>query len=148
MAFPLTLPQVLELVLVGVGALAHIHIVLARSSSARTLWFNPALYAWSLSWSIWYASVFSSQNLESIALDRIPWISMGLHVLKGMLLNLQCGFLLHGLSRWTGAGRRVPAWMWYIVPAALIATGGIQVAGHPMRGFLQNVEPVAQLYMA
>src|SRR5664279_3727279 len=101
MAFPLSTVQVLELLLVGTGALAHIHIVLARSSSARTVWFNPALYAWSLSWSIWYASVFTSQNLESIAPDRIPWLSMGLDVLKGMLLNLQCAFLLHGLSRWT-----------------------------------------------
>lgn len=148
MVFPLSPAQVLELVLVGAGASAHVHIVLSRSSSARTLWFNPALYAWSLSWSIWYASVFTSLNLGSIAPDRIPGISMGLDVLKGMLLNLQCAFLLHGLSRWTGSARRMPSWVWYVLPLALIATGGFQVAAHPMRGFLQNVEPVARLYLA
>jgi signal transduction histidine kinase len=140
--------QVLELVLVGIGALAHIHIVLARSSSARTLWFNPALYAWSLSWSIWYASVFTSLNLETISYDRFPWISMGLDLLKGTLLNLQCAFLLHGLSRWTGIARRVPAWAWYAPPALLMAFGGYLVAAHPMRGFLQNVEPVTRIFLA
>jgi len=148
MGFPLSAVQVLELLLVGAGALTHIHIVLARSSSARTLWFNPALYAWSLSWSIWYASVFTSLNLESIAYDRLPWFSMGLDLLKGMLLNFQCAFLLHGLSRWTGSARRVPPWVWYLAPGALIATGGALVAAHPMRTFLQNVEPVVRFFMA
>ena len=108
----LTPAQVFELVLVGAGALAHLHVVGARSASARTLWFNSALYAWTISWSIWYASVFTSLNLETIAYGRFPGISMSLDLLKGGLLNVQGAFLLHGLSRWTGSARRSTIAFW------------------------------------
>jgi signal transduction histidine kinase len=147
MTVSLTPAQVFELVLVGAGALAHLHVVAARSASTRVLWFNSGLYAWMLSWSIWYASVFTSLNLETIAYGRFPGISMSLDLLKGVLLNLQCAFLLHGLSRWTGSARRIPAWVWYLVPSIFVAFGAGNVVSHPMLGFLANVEPLTRLFL-
>lgn len=143
----MTFLQGIELVLVGVGALAHLHIVLSRSASAKTLWFNPALYAWTLSWAVWYALIFSSLNLETLSYGRFPGISMAGDLLKGALLNLQCAFLLQGLSRWTGSGSRIPGWLWYVVPASLIVAGAWSVVGHPMVDFLMNVEPVARAFL-
>jgi signal transduction histidine kinase len=139
--------QVLELVLVGTGALSHLHIVQSRSSSARTLWFNPPLFLWTLSWTIWYASVFSTLNLETLSTDRFPWISMGADLVKGLLLCLQSAFLLQGISAWTGSLKRLPAATWFLVPAAMVVWGGWQVLAHPMRGFLPNVEPLALLFV-
>jgi signal transduction histidine kinase len=147
MTVSLTPAQVFELVLVGAGALAHLHVVAARSASTRVVWFNSGLYAWMLSWSIWYASVFTSLNLETIAYGRFPGISMALDLLKGVLLNVQCAFLLHGLSRWTGSGRWVPAWAWYLVPTTFVAIGAVNVVSHPMLGFLANVEPLTRQFL-
>ncbi len=139
--------ELLELVLVGVGALASLHIVLARSTSARTVWFNPMLYGWSLCWSIWFASVFSSLNLESIEYTRFPYLTAFTDIVKGASLNLQIALLLHGLSVWTGSLRRVPAWCWYVVPLSLLATGAIRIVIEPMSSFLANVEPVVRMFL-
>jgi signal transduction histidine kinase len=140
--------QLLELVLVGAGAFAHLHIVLARSSSAKIIWFNPVLYLWSLCWTIWYALVFSSLNLETIGYFRIPYLTAATDIFKGAILNLQMGIGLHGLSMMTGSMRRVPAWVWYVFPIGLIAWGLIRITTHPMLGFLENVEPVVRLFLA
>lgn len=139
--------ELLELILVGAGALASVHIVLARSTSARTVWFNPMLYGWSLCWSIWFASVFSSLNLESIHYTRFPYLTAFTDILKGASLNLQAALLLHGLSVWTGSLRRIPAWCWYALPGAMLAGGAVQIAFHPMASFLANVEPVVRLFL-
>jgi signal transduction histidine kinase len=146
--FPLDLTQVVELILVGAGALGYLHLVLARSTSARTLWFNGQLFGWALCWSIWFASVFSALNLETISYGRFPMVSMVLDLVKGSVLNIQSGFLLHGLVRWTGAGKRIPWPVWYLLPLATLVRGGIQVATHPMETFLANVEPVVRVYLA
>jgi len=138
----------LELILVGAGAFAHLHIVLARSSSSRTIWFNPVLYAWSLCWTVWYALVFSSLNLETIGYFRIPYLSASADILKGAILNLQLGIGLHGLSLMTGSMKKVPAWVWYILPVGLIGWGILRIATHPMQSFLENVEPVVRLFLA
>ena len=144
----MTPAQVLELVLVGAGALAHLHIALSRSNSARALWFHPALYAWALSWTAWYASLFCTLNLEAISYTRFPWVSMAGDLAKGFLLTAQCGFLLHGISGWTGSASRVPAWAWYLAPGTILGVGAFGVAGHPMRDFLLNVEPVVRAFVA
>lgn len=148
MGFPLGAIQVLELMLVGAGALGYLHLVLARSTSARTLWFNGHLFGWALCWTIWFASVFSALNLETISYDRFPGISMALDLVKGTVLNIQSGFLLHGLVRWTGTGKRIPWPVWYVLPLATLLRGAVQVAGHPMDTFLTNVEPVVRVYLA
>jgi signal transduction histidine kinase len=139
--------ELLELILVGAGALASLHIVLARSTSARTVWFNPMLYGWSLCWSIWFASVFSSLNLESIHYTRFPYLTAFTDIAKGASLNLQAALLLHGLSVWTGSLRRIPAWIWYALPGTMLAGGAIQIAFHPMATFLANVEPVVRIFL-
>ncbi|MEK7394511.1 MAG: HAMP domain-containing sensor histidine kinase [Fibrobacterota bacterium] len=140
--------QLLELMLVGAGAFAHLHIVLARSSSAKAIWFNRTLYAWSLCWTIWYALVFSSLNLETIGYYRIPYLTAFTDILKGAILNLQLGIGLHGLSQMTGSLKKVPAWVWYVFPVGLIGWGLVRIATHPMVGFLENVEPVVRLFLA
>lgn len=139
--------ELLELILVGAGALASLHIVLARSSSARTVWFNPMLYGWSLCWSIWFASVFLSLNLETIHYTRFPYLTAFTDIVKGASLNLQAALLLHGLSVWTGSLRRIPAWSWYVLPGALLAAGAVPIAIHPMASFLTNVEPVVRIFL-
>lgn len=139
--------ELLELILVGAGALASLHIVLARSTSARTVWFNPMLYGWSLCWSIWFASVFSSLNLESIHYTRFPYLTAFTDIVKGASLNLQIALLLHGLSVWTGSLRRVPAWCWYALPLSILASGAVRIVVHPMDSFLANVEPVVRMFL-
>ncbi len=140
--------QFLELVFVGAGTLAHLQFVLARSSSAKIIWFNPILYAWSLCWTIWYASVFSSLNLETIGYSRLPYITAFFDILRGTILNLQVGLGLHGLSQMTGSLKKVPIWVWYAAPVGLVLWGVARIASHPMDPFLVNVEPVTRLFIA
>lgn len=137
-----------ELILVGLGAFAHLSIVLGRSSSAKAIWFSPILYAWSLCWTVWYASTFASVNIETIGVGRIPYLTAFMDILKGAILNLQVAFGLHGISQMTGSLRKVPWWAWYLLPVGLILFGGARIVLNPMSGFLVNVEPVVRLYLA
>lgn len=140
-------PETLELILVGLGAFAHLNIVLGRSSSAKTIWFSPILYAWSLCWTVWYASTFSSVNIETIGVGRIPYLTAFTDIAKGAILNMQVAVGLHGISQMTGSLRKVPWWSWYILPAALVLYGGARIILNPMESFLANVEPVVRLYL-
>lgn len=142
----MTWAQLLELILVAAGALAHVHAGSARSRHAATLWYNPVLFGWTLCWSTWYALTFITLNLESLDIGRFPVFSMCLDILKGSLINIQAGMLLHGLAIWTQM-RRVPPFAWYVVPALFIATGFGPIASSPMNSFLRNIEDLVRLFL-
>jgi len=139
--------QLLELILVAAGALAHVHAGSARSRHAAELWYNPFLFGWTLCWSTWYALTFITLNLESLDVGRIPVASMCLDLLKGSLINVQAGLLLHGLAVWTQV-RRIPSFVWYLIPALFIVSGFGPIASGPMNSFLRNIEDLVRLFLA
>jgi len=142
----MSVAQVAELVLVAAGALAHVHAGSARSRNATALWFNGLIFAWTLSWSTWYALTFITLNLETLDIGRVPFLSMLLDMAKGTLINLQAGLLLHGIARWTQI-RRVPAPVWYVVPTLFVVSGFGPVLAGPMTSFLRNIDGLVILFL-
>lgn len=142
----LPLPHAIELILVAVGAFAHVHAASARSRNARSLWFNPMLFGWTLCWSSWYALSFITLNLETLDYGRTPVVSMCLDVVKGTLINLQAALLLHGIARWTGI-RRIPPILWYLLPAGYVVAGFGPVLAAPMNSFLRNIDGLVLLFL-
>lgn len=141
-----SLPHVVELVLVAIGAFAHVLLATARSRNAKALWFNRLLFGWTLCWSTWYGLTFITLNLETLDIGRFPLLSMCLDVLKGSLINMQAGLLLHGIARWTGI-RRVPSVVWYVLPTAFVLTGFGPVFASPMNSFLRNIDGLVLLFL-
>lgn len=141
-----SLPHVAELVLVAIGAFAHVLLATARSRNAEALWFNRLLFGWTLCWSTWYGLTFITLNLETLDIGRFPFVSMCLDALKGSLINLQAGLLLHGIARWTGS-RKVPPAVWYVLPVAFVATGFGPVLASPMNSFLRNIDGFVLLFL-
>lgn len=139
--------QVAELVLVAAGALAHVHAGSARSRNASAVWYNAPLFGWTLCWSTWYALTFITLNLETLDIGRFPVLSMCLDVVKGALINIQAGLLLHGIARWTQV-RRIPPATWYALPALFILAGLGPVLAGPMNSFLRNVDFLVLAFLA
>lgn len=142
----LSIAHAAELLLVAAGALVHVHTATARNRNARALWYNGLLFAWTLCWSTWYALSFITLNLETLDIGRVPMLSMCLDEVKGALINVQAGLLLHGIARWTRL-RAIPAFVWYLLPAAFIATGFGPLLASPMSSFLRNVDDLVLAFL-
>ncbi|MCB9495410.1 MAG: HAMP domain-containing histidine kinase [Fibrobacteria bacterium] len=143
----MSLPQVLELILVAVGALAHAHAGSARSRNASSVWFNPPLFGWTLSWSTWFAVTFITLNLETLDIGRVPFLSMCLDIMKGALINIQAGLLLHGVAQWRAPTRKIPPLLWYLVPTGFVVTGFGPVLAGPMNSFLRNIDGLVLAFL-
>lgn len=142
----LPLAHAAELALVTAGALVHVHTAAARNRNARALWYNPQLFGWTLCWSTWYGLSFITLNLETLDFGRAPMLSMCLDEVKGTLINLQAGLLLHGIARWTGM-RRIPSFLWYLIPAAFIVSGFGPLLASPMSSFLRNIDSLVLAFL-
>lgn len=142
----LTLAHVVELALVAIGALAQVHVATARSRNAKASWFNGVLFGWTLSWSTWFALTFIQLNLETLDYGRVDGLSLFLDAVKGSLISLQAGLLLHGVAKWTGC-QRVPSAAWYVLPAVYVVWGFVRLVASPSHSFLRNIDEMVVVFL-